>query len=116
SGATNSPPQNRPPPESPEPVAGGERELQVVLAELAEIEGGLLEVVAEDLLQLDELRAVLLEPGCEAAGGVVGGVADEEVAEAVGVVTAELRPVGPDELLTDEGDEALVHGAAAVGE
>ena len=59
--------------------------------ELGAVAAGLLEVVAEDLVQLDQLGAVLLQPGCEAlvevgAGRfrqrVVGGVADQQVAEA----------------------------------
>ena len=61
------------------------------MAELAPVAGGLLEVVAEDLVQLDEIGAALLEPVGEAlvqlgAGRlrqrVVGGVADQEVPEA----------------------------------
>src|SRR5262249_36511293 len=45
-----------------EPIACGEGEISIVLAELGEIEGRLLEVVAEDLLQLDQVLSVLLEP------------------------------------------------------
>ena len=54
---------------------------------------------------------MLLEPGREArvqirANGlrecVVGGVADQDVAEAEAVVACELGPVGPDQLLADE--------------
>jgi hypothetical protein len=83
-------------------------------AELGEVVGGLFEVMAEDLLELDELLAVLFEPGGEAlvqlgadrlGEGVVGGVADQQVAEAVGVFPGVLGPVGADELLADERNE-----------
>ena len=69
--------------------------------ELGAVAAGLLEVVAEDLVQLDELGAVLLEPGGEALvqlgadrlrQRVVGGVADQQVAEAEAVLARELRP------------------------
>jgi len=82
-------------------------------------------VVAEDLVKLDEVLPVLLEPGCEPLvevgpsrfrQGVVGGITDEEVAEAVRVVAGQLSAVGPNELLTDERDEPLVDGSVAVGE
>ena len=68
----------------------------VGLSELCLVAGGLLEVVADDLVALDEGVAVLVEPGGEARvqvgrgppwEGVVGGVADQQVAEAVAVVT-----------------------------
>jgi hypothetical protein len=67
--------------------------------ELAAVADGLLEVVAEDFVELDQLAAVLFDPAGEpfvelGAGrlreGVVGGVADEKVAEAVRVVAREL--------------------------
>jgi hypothetical protein len=38
------------------------------------------------------------------------------VPEAVRIVAGELRSVGPDELLADESDEALVDRAVALGE
>jgi hypothetical protein len=72
-------------------------------------------VVAEELVQLDELGAVLLQPGCEAlvqlgAGRfwqrVVGRVADQQVAEAGAVFVDELRPVRPDQLLSHERGQA----------
>ncbi len=40
---------------------------------------------------------------------VVGGVADQKVAEAEGVVAGELRPVGPDELLAHERHQLRRH-------
>ena len=71
------------------------------LSELCLVAGGLLEVVAEDLVQLDEVGAALLEPAGEALvqlgadrlrQRVVGGVADQQVAEAEAVLARELRP------------------------
>src|SRR5205085_9056453 len=96
-----------------------------VQPELRPVEARLLQVVAEDLVELDELGAVLLDPAGEALvklcasrlrQRVVRGVADEEVAEAVGVVAGELRAVGADQLLAHERDEALVDRAVTVGE
>ena len=64
---------------------------------------GLLEVVAEDLVELDQVGAALLEPVGEALvqlgarrlrQRVVGGVADQQVAEAEGVLARELRRSG----------------------
>ena len=86
---------------------------------------GLLEVVAEDLVQLDELGAVRLQPGCEAlvqlgAGRfrqcVVGGVADQQVAEAEAVLAGELGLVGPDQLLAHERGQARSHLGLGRGE
>ncbi len=79
----------------PKPGAGSERELLILLAEPGEIEGRLLEVIAEDLLELDEALAVLLKPRREAPveigarrlrESLVGGISDQEMAEAIGVV------------------------------
>ncbi len=86
--------------------------------ELGSVAAGLLEVVAEDLVQLDELGAVLLEPGCEAlvqlgAGRlgqrVVSGVADQQVAEAEAVLAYEVGLVRPDQLLAHERGQARSH-------
>ena len=86
--------------------------------ELDAVAAGLLEVVAEDLVQLDELGPVLLQPGGEAlvevgAGRLrqrlVGGVADQQVAEAEAVLARELRPVRPDQLLAHERGQARRH-------
>ena len=46
---------------------------------------------------------------------VVGGVADQQVAEAERVVARELRRVGPDELLADERQPAAAAPAARLG-
>ena len=72
----------------------------------------LLEVVAEDLLVLDDVVARLhLEPAGEAlvcvgsellGRGFVGGLLDEGVPEAEAVVAWELRTIGANQLLTDE--------------
>jgi len=67
-------------------------------------------VVADELVQLDEL-AVPVEPvgealvqvGAQALGQrLVGGVPDQEVAEAERIFARELRPVGTDELAAHE--------------
>ncbi len=72
---------------------------------------GLFEVVAEKLVELDEVRSVQFEPlgealvevGADRLGkGVVGGVAEEEVAESEPVLAEELRSIGPDQLLANE--------------
>ena len=72
-------------------------------------------MVAEDFLELGQpLAGFALEPVGVALvqlraqrlrNGVVGGVADQEVAEPEPVVSGELRPVGPDEVLPDECDQ-----------
>ncbi len=63
--------------------------------ELGAVAAGLLEVVAEDLVQLDELGAVLFQPGGEALvqlrpnglrQRVVGCVPDQEVTKAEGIL------------------------------
>ena len=86
----------------------------VGLPELCPAADGLLEVVADDLVALDESLAVLVEPVGEAfvqvgADGfrkrVVGGVADQQVTEAVAVVAGELSVVRADELPPDESRE-----------
>ena len=65
-------------------------------AEVAAVPDRLFEVIADDLVELNEVRAPLLEPRSEAlvqfgAGRLrqrlVGGVANQQVAEAVAVVT-----------------------------
>jgi hypothetical protein len=72
-------------------------------------------VVAEELVQLDQVRAVLFEPGGEAlvqfgsrglGESVVGGVAYQQVAEAESVLGREPGLVGTDQLLADERGEA----------
>src|SRR5262249_54699904 len=102
-----------------EALAGSERERGVVLAQLGEVTSRLLEVVTQDLLELDQALPVLLEPGREAtveigAGRLrkrlVRGVADQQMPEAIGVVTRELCAVRTDELLAHERDQPLVDG------
>lgn len=74
-------------------------------------------MVADDLVLLYEL-GVLVQPVRETLVQVrprrlrkpfVRGVADQQVAEAEGVVSGDARPVGPDELLADEGHEPAWH-------
>ncbi len=88
------------------------------MPELGQVQGGLLEVVAEDLVELDEALAVLGEPLREAAmqvgprrlrEPVVGGVADQEVPEAVRVLSRQDRPVRTHELAPDERCEPRRH-------
>ena len=107
-----------------EAVAGRECQFRIGPTERGEVMGRLLEVVAEDLVELDESLAVLLEPRSETAvqlgagrlrERVVGGVTDQQMAEPVGVVALELRLVGPDELLAHEREEPPVDRAVAVG-
>ena len=83
-------------------------------AELDAVTTSLLEVVAEDFVQLDEIGAVLFEPRGEAfvqfrshrfRQGVVGGVTDQQMAEAERVITCELGPVRADEFLANEGHQ-----------
>ena len=84
-----------------EPLAGAFGQGRVGLSELLLVAGGLLEVVAEDLVQLDQLLSALLEPVGEALvqlrpgrlrERVVGGVADQQVAEAEAVLAARTAP------------------------
>ena len=83
--------------------------------ELAPVEGGLLEVVAEDFLQLAQpVGGDALEPGGESLvelgtqflrHRLVRRVADEDVREAVAVVAGKLRAVGPHEFLPHEREQ-----------
>ena len=103
------------------PARGGQscaralRQFPVGLPELGLVASCLLEVEAEDLVHLDEIRAALVQPVGEAlvelcADGlgetVVGGIADEQVPEAKRIVTRQLRAVGPDQLLANESRQS----------
>ena len=109
------------------PAGGGEMltgplgESRIGLSELGLVAGRLLQVVTEDLVQLDEVGASLFEPCREAlvqlgsgrlGQRVVGGVSDQQVAEAEGVFRRNLRRVGADQALADEGGEARRHRPA----
>ncbi len=88
-------------------------------AQLAAVSEGLLQVVAQDLLVLAhpvtrgdgqpsreplvQVRSLFLRHG------LVGGVADQEVPEAEGVLPHEFGAVGADELLACQGEEAGTH-------
>ncbi len=72
-------------------------------------------MVAEDLVELDEIDATRLEPRGEALVQVgarclrqrlVGRVADQQVAEAVPVLPHQLRAFRTDEVLANERDQA----------
>src|SRR5690349_4632579 len=78
-----------------EPGGGAVGKLRLGLPKLGVVADGLFEVVADDLVVLDERLAVLVEPvgeagvqvGADSLGErVVGGVADQQVSEAVAVV------------------------------
>ena len=79
--------------------------------ELGAVAIGLLEVIADDFVQLDEIGSALGDPGGEALVQVgpgrlrerlIGGVADQEMAEAKGVFAGKLRPVRAKQLPPDE--------------
>ena len=102
-------------------VAGGREPGRGAVGEAASgcpssrsVTAGLFEVVADDLVALDERVAVLVEPvgeagmqvGADRLGErVVGGVANQQVAEAVAVVSGDLSTVGTDELAPHERGE-----------
>ena len=97
-------------------LAGPLRESWVGLPELGLVPRGLLEVVSDDLVQLDQVSAVLRQPGGEALvqlgshhlwEGVVGSIPDQQVAKAKRVVSGELCRVRADELLPNERDQAV---------
>ena len=75
-------------------------------------------MVAEDLVQLDQLLSALLQPAGEALvqlrpgrlrERVVGGVTDQQVAEAEAVLACELRLVWPDQFPADERGQTRRH-------
>ena len=101
-----------------EPLARGEGELAVVLPELVEAACGPLQVVADQLVQLDELRPVLFDPIGEAAVQVgtrrlgecvVGGVSEQQVVEAKGVLAVKLGLLGADQPLAHERGQPRRH-------
>ena len=103
--------------ERPRPIVGA--------AELCAVVVGLFEVVAEDLVALDELGVVVFEPVGEAlvqlgpgclGERVVGGVADQDVAEAERVLAGERGPVGPDQLLAHQRGQPRGHLLLGRGE
>ena len=79
---------------------------------------GLFEVVAHDLVQLDQVASALFEPEGEACvqfrpdrlgERVIGGVSDQQVAETKRVLAWELRPVRSDQLLPYKSAKAGRH-------
>ena len=75
-------------------------------------------MVAEELIELHEIDTALLQPVCEALvelgshrlrQRVVGGVADQQVAETEAVFTCELRLGWPDQPFAYQGGEAWSH-------
>src|SRR5581483_1343624 len=95
-------------------ACGGCQPAVVLEPELVVVPGRLLEVVADDLVQLDEVGSVLAEPEREPLmqvcpqrlrQGVVRGVADQQMPEAERLVARELCTLGSHELLADEPRE-----------
>src|SRR5581483_7757667 len=89
-------------------LGGPQRESRVWPTELRVIARCLLEVVPDDLVELDQVVAAILEPVCEPGvqvgahrlgERVVGGITDQQVPEAEAVVAGEHCPVGADQLL-----------------
>ena len=85
---------------------------------------GTLEVVADDLVLLQESRN-RLDPVGEALmqlgpdllrQRLVRGVADQQVPEPVGVVSSDLRMVRTDELLPDQRDQLVGYARALLAE
>ena len=75
-------------------------------------------MVADDLVQLNELGCVLLEPVREPLvklgadrfrQRLVGGVANQEVAKAVGVFAGQQRLLRPDQILANERQQPAIH-------
>ncbi len=75
-------------------------------------------MVADDLVELDQLRAARFQPRGEALVQIGAGrlrqrlvsrVPNEEVAEAVAVLAGQLRVLGADEVLAHQSDEPAVH-------
>ena len=93
--------------------------LLVDRADLDSVAVTLLQVVAEDLLVLEHPRArrslepvgePLVQVGAERLGRpAVGGVPNEDVLEAKGVLAGELRLGGPHEIPARQGIEARRH-------
>src|SRR5947209_2009548 len=85
--------------------------------ELLPVPDGLLEVVADDLVELDQIRATLLKPRREALVEVgarrlrqrlVGRVADQQMTEAVAVVACQLRLLRTKKIFADERGQPRV--------
>ena len=106
------------------PAGGGKSlaralRLRVIgLTELCLVADGLLEVVAENLIQLDQASAVRLQPAGESVvqlgpgrfrQRVVGSIPNQDVPEAKGVLSRKSRLLWANQLLADERREARSH-------
>ena len=103
-----------PPPCTQQPIGRPAGELVLLLAARAELDPEavrLLEVMADDLVELGALARMVLGPAREALvqlcpqplrHRVVGGVADQDVAEAEAVLTRERARIRLDQPLADE--------------
>ena len=97
-----------------ETLSGAHGKRSIGLTELLLVLDGLLKVVADDLVQLDEVRRTPIEPLREPfvefgtrrlRERLVSGVADQEVPETEAVLTRQLRAVGTDQLPANERSE-----------
>ena len=103
-------PCGRPDGGEPPPDAASVVAMRVGRVELGAVAVRLLEVVADDLVELDELtvtlepaRKPLVQLGPRLLGqSVVRGVADQEVTETEGLVLRARRALRPDQLLANE--------------
>ena len=110
-----------------EPVGRPARELDLRVAVAAELQAQaerLLQVVADDLVEVGSLDRAPLHPAGEALVQVgtralrqrlVGRVPDQDVPEAETVLARDGATVGPDELLADEGLQVPSHVALLPG-
>ena len=117
-GAAEVKPVERPPTGGSQARSRLRCELGVLQAQLAAVPDGLLEVVAEELVQLDDGGPVTLEPVGKARvqvcsrglrQSVVSGVPDQEMAEAEAVFAGDLCFVRRDQLLAGKRGEARRH-------
>jgi len=100
-----------PPRRAAQLVVGGQPEFVAVAT-------GLFEVVADDLVQLDELAPALIQPGCEALvklsprrfrQGLVRGVTDQDVVESERSLVRKCGLGRLDELLVHQDQERAPH-------
>ena len=115
----------RQPPAWPAPLRRREAGSGRIVPELQPIAVRLLEVVADDQLVLAGIggragfqpvgeRLMELGPLILGQAGI-GGVADEQVAEAIGLVVGEIRAFGADEIAACQASEAARELGALVG-
>ena len=105
-------------PSRSEQAAGTVGQRRVRGAQLDAVAMGLLEVVTEYLVHLDEFRPVPFEPVCKARVKIrprrlrerlVGGVPDQDMPEAEAVLARDLRPVWANEFAAYEAGQPCRH-------